>query len=490
MEDTMTAINWQKMARNFGTIHLIGIGGIGISGIAEILHNLGCKVQGSDMTSNNNVKRIESLGIKVFIGHHANNIYDASVIVKSSAVQNDNPEIIAAKELGIPVISRAEMLAELMRLKISISISGTHGKTTTTSMVACMFESAGLEPTVINGGILNSCGTNAYLGKGDYLVAEADESDGTFINIPSTIVVITNIDPEHLDFYGSFTTLKNAFRQFIENIPFYGFAVACKDHSEVASLIKTISDRKIITYGLKKGADITAVNIKQLVDGSKFDVQVYNKKENSNIILKDFFLPTFGLHNIQNCLSAIAIGLEMKFSEQQIKNGLMNFKGVKRRFTKTGEVNNIKIIDDYAHHPKEITATLATAKSITNITGNKVHAICQPHRYTRVQSLFNDFATCFNDADYIYMADIYEAGEKPIAGIDSKILIDAIKQNHNNAYWLPDMEPKTIIENIKENIQSGDIIIFMGAGNITNFAYQLPDELEKFMQKQVVSEEI
>ncbi|XVN40997.1 MAG: UDP-N-acetylmuramate--L-alanine ligase [Rickettsia endosymbiont of Argas persicus] len=474
----MLLLELKKTNQTLETIHFIGIGGVGMSGIAEILHNLGYKVQGSDLVENYNTKRLESYDIKIFIGHEAQNIIDVSYVVVSSAVNRNNPEVKEALERKIPIIRRAEMLAELMRLKCSVAVSGSHGKTTTTSLVACLFEAAGLSPTVINGGIINNRSTNAYLGSSDYLIAEADESDATFINIPSTIAIITNIDPEHLDYYKDFETLINAFRSFITNLPFYGFAVCCIDHKTVRELITNITERKIITYGIdSKDANITAFNITTDIASSTFDVKISLPNVSGVTIIEKITIPTPGRHNILNSLAAIAVGIELDFGIKAIKNGFNNFKGVKRRFTKVAEYNNASIIDDYAHHPEEIKATLSTAKNIANKQNGKVIAIFQPHRYSRVQHLFDDFMRCFDDADIVYITDIYAAGESPIKGISGQSLIDKITENkhHNKANFLAALEDS--VEIIVKKASSGDMIIMMGAGNISNFANELDKRL-------------
>lgn len=469
--------------QDIGIIHFIGIGGIGMSGMAEILHQLGYKVQGSDPAENYVTERLKKSGIKIYNKHAAENIQDASLVVKSTAIKDDCPEIVAGKKLGIPIIKRAEMLAELMRFKHSISISGTHGKTTTTSIVASLFEAAGLKPTVINGGIINANSTNAYLGEGNYLIAEADESDGTFIRVPSYVGVITNIDPEHLDYYGTFEKSKAAYRTFIENLPFYGFGVLCYDHPVVRELGNSITDRRIIKYGISSDdVDFRAHNIKQLTDGMEFDVIISEKylqrKKLAFGVINDLRLKAHGKHNVQNSLAAIAIGVEKGFTADAIRQGLFNFAGVKRRFTITGKVNNIVIIDDYAHHPVEIKATLDAAKSLVKKHNSKLIAVLQPHRYSRLSELMEEFSTCLQDADHLIVADIYSAGEPPIANINSDELIKRIKHNSNQeAIKLnsPDDLPKII-----NKLASGyDLVVFLGAGNITKWAYDLPDQLQR-----------
>lgn len=456
------------------TIHFIGIGGIGMSGIAEVMHNLGYKIQGSDLSENNNTKRLQDLGVKIFTGHQPENIVNASYLVVSSAIRPENPEVLAALERRIPIIRRSEMLAELMRLKCSIAVSGSHGKTTTTCLVACLFEAAGLKPTVINGGIINNRSTNAYLGSSDYLIAEADESDATFINIPSTIGIITNIDPEHMDFYKDFPTLINAFKSFILNLPFYGFAVACIDHTIVRKLIKDITTRKVISYGIdSQDANIRGYNISSDISKSTFDVKINLPHTSGSTIIERITIPTPGMHNVLNALAAIAVGVELDFGVKAIKEGFKNFQGVKRRFTKITEYNGASIIDDYAHHPAEIKATLSTAKIITKANNRKIIAIFQPHRYSRLKYLFNDFANCFSDADEVYITDVYGAGEQPINGISGEDLVKNMQLNHshNNVKFLG--TPETIPQIIKTQTKPGDLVVMMGAGSISNWANNL-----------------
>lgn len=473
----------KMMFDNLGVLHFIGIGGIGMSGIAEIMHNLGYQIQGSDVNENDNVLRLRNIGIKVFIGHKSDNIQGASVVVKSTAVKDDNPEIVAARSARIPVVKRSEMLAELMRLKISVAISGAHGKTTTTAFVAAIFEAAELNPTVINGGIINTRGTNAYLGSSDYLIAEADESDGTFIRIPSTIAVITNIDREHLDYYGDFKNLKQAYESFIHNLPFYGFAVVCKDHHEVKELIKKVQDREIITYGIEEdNLDVQAINIVESISGSSFDVKVSSRILGKEQIIANINLPVAGRHNVLNSLAAIAVGVKLKFKTQAIIEGLAKFTGVKRRFTKTGEVKGITIIDDYAHHPEEIKATLLTARQVSKFNEHaKVIAVVQLHRYTRVENLFSEFIHSFDNADIIIMSDIYSAGEAPIEGINKEVVIAALRQYHKGKEILSLDSPSKLPEILDPIAKKGDLVLFMGAGTSTKWAYDLPKDWEKFL---------
>ena len=464
-----------------GAIHFIGIGGIGMSGIAEILHNFGYKIQGSDQSENDNVLRLKNLGIKVFIRHNSANINDAAIIVVSSAIKANNPEVIAARSLNIPVVKRSEMLAELMRFKLSIAVSGSHGKTTTTALIAALFERANLKPTVINGGIINTHGTNAYLGSGDYLITEADESDGTFIKIPSAIAVITNIDPEHLDYYHNFANLKAAYLKFVEGIPFYGFAVVCKDHPVVLEISNKVNDREVISYGIDyEDLDVKAVNISFNNFGSKFDVEISSKIRPNNQLLKNLTLPIHGKHNILNSLAAIAIGLRLKIDDQIIINAFYDFQGVKRRFSKMGEVNQVTIFDDYAHHPEEIKATLATAKNfIQNRINARVFAVIQPHRYSRLENLFSEFASCIDDADIVLLADIYSAGEDPLPGVNQDVLLSVMKVNYPNKPIIKLDSPEKLASLlITAQISPSDVVICMGAGSITNWAKNLPQELK------------
>ncbi|MEM9470204.1 MAG: UDP-N-acetylmuramate--L-alanine ligase, partial [Pseudomonadota bacterium] len=390
----------RAMPLDIGVLHFVGIGGIGMSGIAEVLHALGYSVQGSDLSESANVKRLKEKGIKVFIGQKEENIEEASIVIISSAIKDDNPELKAAREQKKTIVRRAEMLAEIMRLKWSIAIAGTHGKTTTTTMVGTMLEEAGYDPTIINGGIIHRYGTNTRIGESDWIVAEADESDGTFTKLPATIAVVTNIDPEHLDHYGSYDNIKAAFRRFIDNLPFYGFAVLCTDHPAVQALIPNFSDRRIITYGLNSQADVRVSNIRPSAEGNLFDVTFAAwLNDNDELIVRDIFLPMLGEHNVLNALSSLAIAHEMGVPVATMKTAMKNFSGVKRRFTKTGESNGITVIDDYAHHPVEIKAVLKAARDAVRADGKKVIAVMQPHRYTRLNDLMEEFATCFNEAD-------------------------------------------------------------------------------------------
>lgn len=463
--------------QSVGTLHFIGIGGIGMSGIAEVLHALGYKVQGSDIADGYNTERLRKSGMQIFIGHQPANVEGASIAVISSAIRADNPELLAARAKGLPVVRRADMLAELMRLKMAVAIGGTHGKTTTTSMVAAMLEEGAFDPTVINGGIVHKYGTNTRLGAGEWMVVEADESDGTFTRLPATVAVVTNIDPEHLDHYGDYDSIKAAFRQFVENTPFYGFAVLCTDHPAVQAMIPQLSDRTIITYGFNPQADVQAVNIRTGAKGSTFDV-IFSAKVGGEVLeLKDVFLPMLGQHNVQNALSALAIAQKMKMHPAQMKDALAHFSGVKRRFTKTGEASGITVIDDYGHHPVEIQAVLKAARQAVSESGGRVIAVVQPHRYTRLKSLFHDFCTCFNDADAVIVADVYAAGEAPIEGADKDALTAGlIACGHKNVTVLP--VPSDLAGIAAGLARSGDLIICLGAGDITKWAYALPVQLE------------
>ena len=456
-----------------GTIHFVGIGGIGMSGIAEILHNLGYVVRGSDLSESGNVQRLRGLGIQVEIGHKAENLGEAQVVVVSSAVKPDNPEVAAARARLVPVVRRAEMLGELMRLKWSIAIGGTHGKTTTTSMIAAMLDAADLDPTVINGGIINAYGTNAHLGSGEWMVVEADESDGTFVKLPATIAVVTNIDPEHLDFYGSFDKVQDAFASFVENIPFYGFAALCIDHPVVQAMIPRVSDRRIVTYGMSPQADVRATNVEIGPTGAKYDVVIGDRLTGGTRTLNTLGLPMLGAHNVQNSLAAIAVAQEMGFDDATVRKALAGFKGVKRRFTRVGETRGVTVIDDYGHHPVEIAVTLKAARAGSR---GQVIAVVQPHRYSRLSDLFQDFCTCFNDADIVIVADVYPAGEAPIEGVNRDALVEGLRRSgHRNVIALP--SPDLLARIVRDLARPGDMVVCLGAGSITNWAAALPGEL-------------
>ncbi|HYH22842.1 MAG TPA: UDP-N-acetylmuramate--L-alanine ligase [Azospirillum sp.] len=458
-----------------GTIHFVGIGGIGMSGIAEVLKNLGYAVQGSDLAESANVKRLRELGIPVAIGHRAENLGSAAVVVVSSAVKKDNPEVVAARAGLIPVVRRAEMLGELMRLKWAIAIGGTHGKTTTTSMVGTLLEHAGVDPTVINGGIINAYGTNTRLGSGDWMVVEADESDGTFTKLPACIAVVTNMDPEHLDFYGTFENERVAFDTFVQNIPFYGFAALCIDHPEVQAMIPRVSDRRIITYGFTPQADVRAVNVVLDTSGATYDVAISDRHTGETRTIDGVHLPMFGRHNVQNSLAAFAVGNEMGLADDVMKGAMAKFAGVKRRFTKTGESNGITVIDDYGHHPVEIAAVLKAARTAGK---GRTIAVVQPHRYSRLASLFEEFCTCFNDADAVIVADVYAAGEQPIEGVNRDSLVEGLRM-HGHRHVLALHGPDELPQLVREMARSGDLVVCLGAGNITQWANALPSELDR-----------
>ncbi|MEL6436736.1 MAG: UDP-N-acetylmuramate--L-alanine ligase [Pseudomonadota bacterium] len=463
-----------KMPQNIGRVHFVGIGGIGMSGIAEVLHNLGYAVQGSDQADGANVQRLRAKGIDVFVGHAPENLGDAEVVVVSTAIKKDNPELVAARERLLPVVRRAEMLAEIMRFRNCIAIGGTHGKTTTTSMVATLLEAGGLDPTVINGGIINAYGTNARMGEGEWMVVEADESDGTFLKLPADVAVITNIDPEHLDHYGSFDAVREAFHQFVENVPFYGFGVACIDHPEVQALVSRVTDRRLITYGQNPQSDVRFTPRGMAGATSLFDVEIRDRKSGDTIALDGLALPMPGAHNVSNATAAIAVAHELGMTPEQIKAGLASFGGVKRRFTHTGDWNGVSIFDDYGHHPVEIKAVLEAARSAAGTS--KVFAVMQPHRYTRLRDLFDDFAACFNEADTALIAPVYEAGEAPIEDVHSAELVSRMKAGgHRDARLIAG--PDDVAPLIKSEAQPGDYVIYLGAGNITQWAYALPGEL-------------
>lgn len=468
-----------KLPKAIGLVHFIGIGGIGMSGIAEVLHNLGHRVQGSDQSDSANVQRLRDKGIEVFVGHKAENLGDAEVVVVSTAIKKSNPELIAAREKLLPVVRRAEMLAELMRFRNAIAIGGTHGKTTTTSLVATLLEAGGLDPTVINGGIINAYGTNARMGEGEWMVVEADESDGTFLKLPADVAVVTNIDPEHLDHYGNFDAVRAAFRQFVENVPFYGFGVMCLDHPEVQALVSRIEDRKVITYGENPQADVRFMNVR--IDGTRsiFDVEIRRRRTGEVIRLDDLVMPMPGRHNISNATAAIAVANRLGMSREDIAKGLASFGGVKRRFTLTGEWNGVQIFDDYGHHPVEIKAVLRAAREACK---GRIIAVHQPHRYTRLSSLFEEFAACFNDADSIFIAPVYAAGEEAIEGADSESLVSRIKSGgHRDARFLPSTE--ALPQMVAEIAKPGDFVVLLGAGSITYWAAALPKQLQDLSGK-------
>lgn len=474
---------------NFGTLHFTGIGGIGMSGVAELLHNMGYKVQGSDMVDSPNVQRLRDQGIHVTVGHKAENIFDldhkpVGGVVVNALIAEENPEIIKARELKIPLINRSELLAELMRVKWSVGIAGTHGKTTTTSIVSALMEAGDFDPTVMNGGIVNAYGTNTRIGKGNWMVVEADEAYGTFLKLHPTVAVVTNIDPEHLDYYKTFDNVRAAFKRYVEATPFYGFSVLCLDHPEVQKLAASIKDRRIITYGTNVQAEVQARNIRLTPQGGYFDVQITGILSPEPRTIPNMHMPMPGQHNILNALAGIAVALQMGMADETIRQALAKFSGVKRRFTFTGETNGITVIDDYGHHPVEITAALKAARSTVKDDA-RVIAVFQPHRYSRVHDLFADFCTCFNDADMVLVSDVYSAGEPPITGAEKEdIVAGLIQSGHKNARILRnETELPDIIHHIA---RPGDMVICLGAGSVTKWAYALPQQLAE-KNKQAVS---
>ena len=458
---------------DLGPVHFIGIGGIGMSGIAEIMLRIGYTVQGSDAKASANTERLEKLGARIFIGHDASHVEGASAIVYSTAVRPDNPEMVAGRARRLPLVRRAEMLAELMRLQFSIAVGGTHGKTTTTSMVAALLDAGGLDPTVVNGGIINAYGTNAKVGSGDWIVVEADESDGTFLKLKSTVAIVTNIDPEHLDHYGDFDAVRKAFRDFVENIPFYGFAVVCTDHPEVQAMAAKVENRRLVTYGVNPQAEVRAENISMGPDGARFDVLI-RPSEGEPIRIERLHLPMAGQHNVLNALAAIAVARELSVSLEDIAKGLAGFGGVKRRFTTTGVSGGVRVIDDYGHHPVEIASVLKAARAVTS---GKVIAVVQPHRYTRLRDLFTEFCSCFNDADVVIVADVYAAGEAPIEGVGRDALVEGLRRyGHRRA--VPLSNSAELASLVRHEAHDGDLVVCLGAGDITSWAYALPGQLD------------
>jgi len=466
------------VATDIGTIHFVGIGGIGMSGIAEVMHNLGYSVQGSDLAESATVERLRARGIRVAIGQAAGNVEGAAVVVISTAVKRTNPEVVAALENRIPVVRRAEMLAELMRLKNTVAVAGTHGKTTTTSMVAALLDAGGIDPTVINGGIIEQYGSNARLGDSDWMVVEADESDGSFLRLDGTIAVVTNIDPEHLDHYGDFDGVKDAFVEFIHNVPFYGAAILCIDHPEVQAVTGKVRDRRVVTYGFSLQADVCAVNVEPDRGGNRFDV-VVRQRSGEDRRIEGVHLPMPGRHNVQNALAAIAVAIEMGCDDETICNGFGQFGGVRRRFTRVGDVAGATVIDDYAHHPVEIRAVLSAAReSVASQSAGRVIAVMQPHRYSRLGDLMDDFQNCFNDADRVYVTPVYAAGEEPVPGVDSQALVAGLKsRGHRAATTVADAQELARV--LAGEIGEGDLVVCLGAGDITRWAADLPEAIAR-----------
>ena len=457
-----------------GPVHFVGIGGIGMSGIAEIMLKIGYEVQGSDAKASANTERLQTLGAQIHLGHAAENVGAAAAVVYSTAVKPDNPELVEARERRIPLVRRAEMLAELMRLQFSVAVAGTHGKTTTTTLVAALLDAGGLDPTVVNGGIINAYGTNAKVGEGDWIVVEADESDGSFLRLKSTVAIVTNIDPEHLDHYGDFEAVRRAFRDFVENIPFYGFAAVCMDHPEVQAMVAQVENRRLVTYGVNPQAEVRAHKVEMDRDGAQFDV-VITPRGAEPITISDLRLPMAGWHNVSNALAAIAVARELGVEPAAIREGLAGFGGVRRRFTTAGEHAGVRIVDDYGHHPVEIAAVLRAARQVT---GGKVVAVVQPHRYSRLADLMSEFSACFNDADTVIVADVYAAGEAPLEGVNKDALVEGVKRfGHRRV--LPLESPEALAELIALETQSGDLVVCLGAGDITQWAYALPEQLRQ-----------
>jgi len=460
---------------DLGPVHFVGIGGIGMSGIAEIMLKIGYQVTGSDAKASANTERLEMQGATIFIGHDAAHVTEGvCALVYSTAVKQDNPEMVEARRRRIPLVRRAEMLAELMRLQFSIAVGGTHGKTTTTSLVAALLDAGGLDPTVVNGGIINNYGTNAKVGDGAWIVVEADESDGSFLRLKSTLAIVTNIDAEHLDHWGDFDAVKKGFCDFVENIPFYGFAAVCIDHPEVQALAARIDNRRLIPYGVSPQAEVRCANIEFGPDGAVFDV-IFSPQDVEPFTWEKIKLPMTGNHNVANATAAIAVARELGISEDAIRKGLAGFGGVKRRFTTTGVVDGIRIIDDYGHHPVEIAAVLRAARQV--VGSGRVIAVVQPHRYTRLRDLMSDFSSCFHDADTVIVADVYSAGEAPIEGVNKVALVEGLHRfGHRSVVALD--APAQLPELVKAEAKPGDLVVLLGAGDITQWAYALPGQLE------------
>ncbi|NNE52693.1 MAG: UDP-N-acetylmuramate--L-alanine ligase [Sulfitobacter sp.] len=458
-----------KLPTDVGPIHFVGIGGIGMSGIAEVLINHGYTVQGSDLKATKITDRLAKLGATIFEGQRAENIDDAEVVVISSAIKLGNPELDAARSAGLPIVRRAEMLAELMRLKSNIAVAGTHGKTTTTTLVAELLVAGGVDPTVVNGGIIHAYGSNARMGQGEWMVVEADESDGTFNRLPATIAIVTNIDPEHMEHWGDFDKLRKGFLDFVSNIPFYGLAVCCTDHPEVQALVGKITDRRVLTYGFNAQADVRAVNLHYKDGVAHFDVALQAEGR----MIEGCALPMPGDHNVSNALAAITVARHLGMKTAEIRTALAKFGGVNRRFTKVGEVDGVTIIDDYGHHPVEIAAVLKAARQSTE---GRVIAVHQPHRYSRLHGLFEDFCACFNDADVVGIAEVFAAGEEPIEGADRDALVAGlIRHGHRHARAVQSEDDLARL--VREQTGPGDMVVCLGAGTISTWANALPEKL-------------
>ncbi|MBF9023409.1 UDP-N-acetylmuramate--L-alanine ligase [Rhodobacterales bacterium FZCC0069] len=460
-----------KLPTQLGPIHFTGIGGIGMSGIAEVLLNHGYAVQGSDLKESKITERLAALGARIFIGQAAENLDGAEVVVISSAIKPGNPEFDAARARGLPMVRRAEMLAELMRLRSNVAIAGTHGKTTTTTLVATLLDAGGIDPTVINGGIIHAYGSNARVGQGEWMVVEADESDGTFNRLPATIAMVTNIDPEHMEHWGTIENLRKGFYDFVSNIPFYGLAVCCTDHAEVQALVGRVTDRRVVTYGFNAQADVRAVGLHYVKGVAHFDIALRGEDR----VIAGCTLPMPGDHNVSNALAAVAVARHLGMKSDEIRAALAGFKGVNRRFTKLGEVDGITIIDDYGHHPVEIAAVLRAARQASE---GRVIAVHQPHRYTRLSSLFEDFCSCFNDADVVGIAEVYAAGEAPIAGASRDDLVAGLtRHGHRNAHAVDSEDALEAL--VRAEAKAGDIVVCLGAGTISAWAHGLVGRLQK-----------
>ncbi|WP_425084965.1 UDP-N-acetylmuramate--L-alanine ligase [Ruegeria profundi] len=460
-----------KLPQDVGPIHFVGIGGIGMSGIAEVLLNLGYRVQGSDLKASKITDRLASLGAEIFVGQKAENLQNAAVVVTSTAIKPGNPELDEARAQGLPVVRRADMLAELMRLRSNIAIAGTHGKTTTTTMMAELMVAGDFDPTVINGGIIHAYGSNARMGQGEWMVVEADESDGSFNRLPATIAIVTNIDPEHMEHWGDFDRLRDGFYEFVSNLPFYGLAVCCTDHAEVQALVGRITDRRVRTYGFNAQADVRAENLTYKAGVAHFDIHLQYEDK----VIEGCTLPMPGDHNVSNALSAVAVARHLGMKASEIREALANFGGVNRRFTKVGEIDGVTIIDDYGHHPVEIAAVLKAARQATE---GRVIAVHQPHRYSRLSNLFDDFCTCFNDADVVAIADIFAAGEDPIEGASRDDLVQGlIRHGHRHARAL--LDENDLERLVREQARPGDMVVCLGAGTISAWANGLPERLQR-----------
>ena len=463
-------MNATKLPMELGPIHFVGIGGIGMSGIAEVLITQGFRVQGSDSKASKITDRLVKLGAVFFEGQRAGNIGEAAVVVISSAIKKGNPELEEARLRGLPVVRRAEMLAELMRLRSNIAIAGTHGKTTTTTMVATLLDRGGFDPTVINGGVIHAYGSNARAGAGEWMVVEADESDGSFNRLPATIAIVTNIDPEHMEHWGTFDNLRRGFLDFVSNIPFYGLAVCCTDHPEVQALVGKITDRRVVTFGFNTQADVRAINLRFESGVAHFDIAL----QGEGLMIENCTLPMPGDHNVSNALSAVAVARYLGMKKDEIREALAGFAGVNRRFTRVGEVNGVTIIDDYGHHPVEIAAVLKAARQATK---GRVIAVHQPHRYTRLSSLFEDFCTCFNEADMVAIAEVYGAGEEPIAGASRDDLVAGLIA-HGHRHVRAIIDEIDLVRVVREQARPGDMVVCLGAGTISTWANALPEKLQ------------